>query len=76
MNKIGCHVSIACGIWDAPKNANDLACETFRIFSRTPHGGSVPPITDEVMEKFQPAMKAYKLVVRNGNAKTSFLAIL
>jgi deoxyribonuclease IV len=60
---IGCHVSIAGGLWKAPENALALNCETFQIFSRSPHGGPVPPITPEVVEKFQASMAA-------GNFKT------
>jgi deoxyribonuclease-4 len=61
MNKIGCHVSIAKGLWNAPKNAADLGCETFQIFSRSPHGGPVAPITPVIAEKFKLAMKYYKM---------------
>lgn len=58
-NLIGCHVSIAKGLWNAPKNAADLGCETFQIFSRSPHGGSVSPITPDVVDKFRAAMQEY-----------------
>lgn len=59
MNKIGCHVSIAGGLWNAPKNAAALGCETFQIFTRSPQGGHVAPITKEVQAQFQAAMKEY-----------------
>jgi deoxyribonuclease IV len=59
MNKIGCHVSIAKGLWNAPANAAALGCEAFQIFSRSPHGGPVAPITPDTVEKFQTAMKEY-----------------
>jgi deoxyribonuclease-4 len=59
MINIGCHVSIAGGLWNAPKNAHDLKCEVFQIFTRSPHGGPLPPITPEAIEKFQEAMKQY-----------------
>lgn len=58
-NKIGCHVSIAKGLWNAPKNAADLGCEAFQIFSRSPHGGSVPPITEDTVQRFREAMDQY-----------------
>lgn len=58
---IGCHVSIAGGLWNAPKNAADLDCETFQIFSRSPHGGPVKPITPDVVEQFQAAMAEHNL---------------
>lgn len=59
--KIGCHVSIAGGIFNAPKNAADLGCETFQIFSRSPHGGPVAALTPEVVEQFKTEMAKYKL---------------
>jgi deoxyribonuclease IV len=57
--KIGCHVSAAGGLWNAPKNAHDLKCEAFQIFSRSPQGGPVKPIENEAVEKFKAAMKEY-----------------
>lgn len=57
---IGCHVSIAGGVFNAPKNAHALGCETFQIFSRSPQGGSVPELTDEVLAKFRAAMEEYE----------------
>lgn len=52
MFKVGCHVSIAGGVWNAPKNAADLGCETFQIFTRSPQGGPAPELSGEVLEKF------------------------
>lgn len=54
---IGCHVSVAGGLFNAPANAAALGCETFQIFSRSPHGGPVKEIDKETIEKFQTAMK-------------------
>ncbi len=59
VNKIGCHVSAAGGVWNAPKNAHDLGCEVFQIFSRPPQGGPAPELTKEVIAKFRAAMKEY-----------------
>ncbi len=59
--RIGSHVSIAGGIWNAPGNAHKVGCEVFQVFSRSPHGGPIKPITEEVVEKFQIEMKKYKL---------------
>jgi deoxyribonuclease-4 len=56
MFKIGCHVSIAEGVWNAPDNAGHLGCETFQIFTRSPQGGPAPEITPEAVEKFKAAM--------------------
>lgn len=57
--KIGCHVSIAGGIWNAPKNAADLGCEVFQIFTRSPQGGPAPKIDSEVVENFKNEMKRW-----------------
>ena len=57
--KIGCHVSIAGGVWNAPKNAYDLGCETFQIFTRSPQGGPAPKLDEEALEKFREQMKEY-----------------
>lgn len=59
--RIGTHVSIAGGIWKAPGNAAHVGAEVFQIFSRSPHGGPVLPITPEVAAKFQAEMKKHKL---------------
>ncbi len=54
---IGCHISIAGGLENAPGRARELDCETFQIFSRSPHGGAAAPITEEVAQKFKEEMK-------------------
>src|SRR5438105_2603142 len=59
MSKIGCHVSAAGGVWNAPKNAADLKCETFQIFTRPPMGGPAPKIDAEGATKFKSEMKKY-----------------
>src|SRR3989338_298499 len=56
--RIGSHVSIAGGIWNAPANAAKVGCEVFQIFSRSPHGGPVKPLTPEVVAKFKAEMSA------------------
>lgn len=60
MLKIGCHVSAAGGIWNAPKNAAVLGCETFQIFTRPPMGGPAPRIDEEAAEKFKLEMDKYE----------------
>ena len=56
MSRIGCHVSIAGGIWNAPKNAADLGCEVFQVFTRSPQGGLAPKLDEEVVKKFKEEM--------------------
>lgn len=60
MSKIGCHVSIAGGVFNAPKNAAALGCETFQMFSRSPHGGAVAEITPEIQAQFKEEMAKHK----------------
>src|SRR3989344_8922036 len=58
MQRIGCHVSIAGGITNAPKRAADLGCEVFQMFTSSPQGGPAPKLTSEVVEQFKSEMKA------------------
>jgi len=50
---IGCHVSIAGGIQNAPERAGELGCEAMQIFSRPPQGGKTPALTNEICEEFK-----------------------
>lgn len=58
---IGCHVSCAGGLWNAPINAAELQCETFQMFSRSPHGGPVKEIVPATVENFNQAMEKFGL---------------
>lgn len=57
--KIGCHVSIAGGVFNAPPNAAELGGEVFQIFSRSPRGGAAPRLTKEIVRAFWSEMKRY-----------------
>jgi deoxyribonuclease-4 len=59
--RIGTHVSIAGGLWNAPGNAAEVGSEVFQIFSRSPHGGPVKPITKDVVKQFQSEMDKHEL---------------
>ncbi|MFZ5982262.1 MAG: deoxyribonuclease IV [Patescibacteria group bacterium] len=59
--KIGCHVSIQGGVFEAPKRASDLGCECFQMFTRSPQGGKAPELTPEVIERFKLETKNYQL---------------
>lgn len=48
----GAHVSIAGGIYNAPKRAKDFGCECFQMFTRSPRGGTPPELTGEIVDKF------------------------
>lgn len=53
---IGSHVSIAGGIFNAPKNSKTVGGNIFQIFSRSPRGGPAPEITDEIIKLFKTAL--------------------
>jgi len=57
--KIGCHVSIAGGIINAPQRAVDLGCEVFQMFTRSPQGGAAPKITTETQNQFRKEMEKH-----------------
>jgi len=59
--KIGAHVSSAGGVWNAPKNAAEIGCEIFQMFSRPPQGGKPTPITTEIAKRFRDAMFQCKI---------------
>jgi deoxyribonuclease IV len=52
MTKIGCHVSIADGIENAPERAKKLEAECFQVFSRSPHGGNYKTIDEQRAKRF------------------------
>jgi deoxyribonuclease-4 len=58
--RIGAHISIAGGIFNAPQRAGDLGCEVFQVFTRSPQGGSAPKIDDEVVKQFKEEMAKNK----------------
>ncbi len=59
--RIGSHVSIAGGLWKAPGNAAAVGAEVFQIFSRSPHGGPIKPITPDIVSQFNSEMKKREL---------------
>ncbi len=50
---IGCQVSIAGGIQNAPQRASELGCECFQMFTRSPQGGKASTLTPEICEEFK-----------------------
>lgn len=58
---IGCHISIAGGIQNAPQRASELGCECFQMFTRSPQGGKAPELTLNLIKKFKLQMTNYKL---------------
>lgn len=58
---IGCHVSIAGGIQNAPERAANLGCECFQMFTRSPQGGKAPDLTLDLIKEFKLQTTNYKL---------------
>jgi deoxyribonuclease-4 len=58
---IGCHVSIAGGVFNAPGRAADVGCEAMQIFTRSPQGGKAPELTPEVISNFVSETQKYKI---------------
>jgi deoxyribonuclease-4 len=58
---VGCHVSIAGGIQNAPERAHELGCEAMQIFTRSPQGGPAPKLTKEICDEFKLKAKSYNL---------------
>jgi deoxyribonuclease-4 len=50
--KFGAHVGIAGGVHNAPRNAADIKCETFQMFTRSPQGGPAPTLTPTIVDAF------------------------
>lgn len=58
---VGAHVSAAGGLWNGPKNAGEIGCETFQFFSRPPQGGTVKIISEADQKQFQDTMLAHNI---------------
>jgi len=56
---IGCHVSIAGGVFNASERAADFGCEAMQIFTRSPQGGKAPELTAEIIADFKLKTQAY-----------------
>ena len=55
----GAHVSIAGGLINAPKNAADIGCEIFQIFTRSPQGGYIAPLDERIAAEFKSLCKKH-----------------
>ncbi|MFZ2188403.1 MAG: deoxyribonuclease IV [Candidatus Moraniibacteriota bacterium] len=59
---IGCHISIAGGIQNAPERASILGCEAMQIFTRSPRGGKAPELTKEIISEFKILATKYQIL--------------
>lgn len=67
---IGCHVSIAGGIENAPKLARELGCEVMQIFTRSPQGGRAPELIEKTIKAFKENCEKYG--IKNVYAHTPY----
>ncbi len=58
MAKIGAHVSISGGVFNAPLNAQKESLETFQMFTRSPQSFQCPPLTADGVKQFLENTKA------------------
>lgn len=58
---IGCHVSIAGGVFKAPERAAELGAEAMQIFTRSPQGGKAPTLTNEICQEFKISNSKFKI---------------
>ena len=56
----GAHVSIANGLPNAPLNAAKIGCEVFQMFTRSPQGGWVAPLDENIAKEFKDNCKKAK----------------
>lgn len=59
--KVGAHVSIAGGIFNAPSNAAAEGCECFQMFTRSPRGGPVQALDKTIIGQFKDNCKKYNI---------------
>ena len=61
MPYLGAHISIAGGIYQAPKRAQQLGCDAMQIFCRNQRIWRSPPLTDEDSVKFKTNCKMFRI---------------
>ena len=59
--KIGAHVSIAGGIFNAPINAAAERCECLQMFTRSPRGGPVQALNESIISQFKANCQKYNI---------------
>ena len=63
MGLLGCHVSIAGGVQNAPINGYKLGCEAIQIFTRNPNRWKSKALTEEQIQGFKAGIKKYNIQV-------------
>lgn len=61
MGLLGCHVSIAGGVQNAPIRGHELGCEAIQIFTRNPSQWKAKALTDEQIQGFKAGIKTYNI---------------
>jgi deoxyribonuclease-4 len=75
MALLGCHVSVAGGIYKAFERAHDLSCTAMQIFTKNQRRWVSRPITAEEIDLYSSATTAYPgimIVVAHGSYLTNF----
>lgn len=57
--RIGLHVSASGGAHETVKRAQELECETFQFFSRSPQGGPAPRLTQDIIASFKNGVEQF-----------------
>lgn len=63
MGLLGCHVSIAGGVQNAPINGYNLGCEAIQIFTRNPNQWKSKALTEEQIQGFKAGIQKYNIQV-------------
>ena len=61
MGLLGCHVSIAGGVQNAPIRGHELGCEAIQIFTRNPNQWKAKALTEEQIQGFKAGIKTYNI---------------
>ncbi len=58
---LGCHVSIAGGVQNAPQQGHELGCEIIQIFTRNPNQWKSKPLAEESAEEFKKRINTFNI---------------
>ena len=56
---IGAHVSTVGGVFNAPKNAEEIGAKAFGMFVKNQRRWEAKPLTDEDIKKFKKALQVH-----------------
>ena len=73
MAQIGCHVSIAGGIGNAPGYAAERSCAAFQVFTRNPRGWAAKDLDAEAIGLYKANLESSGIVAENTCAHMPYL---